>query len=383
MQHFMKNLARVALAIDYNENGYRSLLPLALHDPGLMNAALAVASSHHSRWQQRSDKDSRRYLRAAAAALKGRFGNSSDLNSPVTLTIMLLLVSFEVFSGTPRWRGHFDAIRGWIRSRGDHSDLDPFLKTWVCLIETQCALNVGLPVMQEVESWIDLCPNSSDVAQNDSIDALFGCSSRLPKLMCAASQLQKASYDAEIPFEEIHRRSENLQKAIEATKMEDNSNPVISILCDGAQEKYSAMVGLEQEELRRRMIATAEIFRHTSHLYVYRITHGVEEPLTSDMEESLQTALQLLTQVPDALGPGANLGWCLVVLGAELDLLDQRDYIRSRWYSMHLLGIYNTKSGEKILEAVWNHRDLVRSGLATPARWQDIMKDMGEHQILV
>ncbi|KAF0324940.1 C6 transcription factor [Colletotrichum asianum] len=336
-----------------------------------------------SRWQQISDKDSRRYLRAAAAALKGRFGNSSDLNSPVTLTIMLLLVSFEVFSGTPRWRGHFDAIPGWIRSRGDHSDLDPFLKTWVCLIETQCALNVGLPDMQEVESWIDLCPNISDTGPDDSIDALFGCSSKLPKLMCAASRLQKASDDAEIPFEEIYRRSETLQKAIQATKMEDNANPIISILCDDAREKFSATVGLEQEELRRRMIATAEIFRHTSHLYVYRIIHGVEEPLTSDMQESLQTALQLLTQVPDALGPGANLGWCLVVLGAELDLLDQRDYIRSRWYSMHLLGIYNTKSGEKILEAVWNYRDLVRSGLATPARWQDIMKDMGEHQILV
>ncbi|KAL3301572.1 Zn(2)-C6 fungal-type DNA-binding domain protein [Colletotrichum asianum] len=198
-----------------------------------------------------------------------------------------------------------------------------------------------------------------------------------------ASRLQKASDDAEIPFEEIYRRSETLQKAIQATKMEDNANPIISILCDNAREKFSATVGLEQEELRRRMIATAEIFRHTSHLYVYRIIHGVEEPLTSDMQESLQTALQLLTQVPDALGPGANLGWCLVVLGAELDLLDQRDYIRSRWYSMHLLGIYNTKSGEKILEAVWNYRDLVRSGLATPARWQDIMKDMGEHQILV
>lgn len=199
----------------------------------------------------------------------------------------------------------------------------------------------------------------------------------------AASQLSTAAKDLNTTREEIRERADILQAEILATEIAGNSNPSVGILCHTTAKTYSATVGLEEEELRGRMVATAEIFRHASHIYVYRIAHEPEKPLTEEMEISLRTALQLLTLVPDALGPGANLGWCLVVIGAEIDVLDERDYIRSRWESMHLLGIYNSKNGQKILEEVWNHRDDVRNGQAIPERWQDIMQRIGETQILV
>lgn len=131
------------------------------------------------------------------------------------------------------------------------------------------------------------------------------------------------------------------------------------------------------------MVATAEIFRHSSHIYVYRIVSGPEVPLTDEMEASLGTAQELLTMVPDALGPGANLGWCLVVLGAEMDRLHDREYVQSRLDGLHLLGLDNTRNGQRILEEVWVHRDLVMQGQAAPERWQDIMQRIGQSQILV
>lgn len=69
---------------------------MAVRDPALMNAALAVAASHHSRWQHTADTASRKYLGAAAKALRDRFNQPDQLNSQVTLAAMLLLVSFEV-----------------------------------------------------------------------------------------------------------------------------------------------------------------------------------------------------------------------------------------------------------------------------------------------
>ncbi|KAJ6186516.1 fungal-specific transcription factor domain-containing protein [Penicillium mononematosum] len=389
MQHFLHNVARITLAIDYNENGYRSLFPMAMQEPAVMNGLLAVAASHYSRWQQINDTSSRKYLQAASKALKDRFSNVALRKGQETLAAMLLLVSYEVFSGSSRWSGHYNAIRGFIKSRGDCSDLNPFLKTWVCLIGTQCALNLGSPAMDELESWMGFEEGvSSD--QGHLIDALFGCSAKLPRLMVltreqwAASRLYNESKRLNMQPIEIRERAQKLQEEIRATQIVANSDLSLGILCRRSSQTYSAnVVGLEQEELRRRMIATAEIFRHASHIYVFRIAHGPEEPLSKDLQASLRSSLELLTLVPDALGPGANLGWCLVVIGAELDPVDQRDYVRARWEGLHLLGIYNSKNGQKILEEVWKHRDRVNNGQAIPERWQDIMQRIGESQILV
>lgn len=175
---------------------------------------------------------------------------------------------------------------------------------------------------------------------------------------------------------------EALQAQIRSTAIILESNPLVSISCRGTPQPF-ATVGMGHEELRRRMVATAEIFRHSSHIYVHRILHSPEEPLTEEMQASLAAAQELLTMVPDALGPGANLGWCLVVIGAELDGVHERDYVQSRLEGLHLLGIHNTKNGQKILDEVWARRDLVTRGQAMPERWQDTMQRIGQSQILV
>lgn len=128
----------------------------------------------------------------------------------------------------------------------------------------------------------------------------------------------------------------------------------------------------------------SSLFRHATHIFVYRIIHGPENSLSPEMLESLHSALGLLTLVPDAVGLGANLGWCLVVLGTELETAERRHYIISRWTGLHLLGIHSTKNGEKILNEVWNHRDLMKQGYPVASEpWQDIMLRIGKAQIFI
>lgn len=69
---------------------------MAAQEPAVLNAALAVAASHHSRWQRKADTMSRKYLRAASKALRERFMSPDRIHDPITLASMLLLVSFEV-----------------------------------------------------------------------------------------------------------------------------------------------------------------------------------------------------------------------------------------------------------------------------------------------
>lgn len=90
------NLARIALAIDYTENGYRELLPMAFEEPALMNGILAVASAHYCRWQNITDENSAGYLRAAVLGLSLRFNETKLISSPVTLACILIMITYEV-----------------------------------------------------------------------------------------------------------------------------------------------------------------------------------------------------------------------------------------------------------------------------------------------
>lgn len=91
----------------------------------------------------------------------------------------------------------------------------------------------------------------------------------------------------------------------------------------------------------------------------------------------------LLSIVPDAIGPGSNLGWCLTVVGAETDDAEDREYIRRRLQGIQMLGLDNPTSAGKVLEQVWMLRDTSHATGQRLQSWQDVMQLMGEGQILV
>lgn len=170
---------------------------------------------------------------------------------------------------------------------------------------------------------------------------------------------------------------------IKATALDQSVVPVLAMSCHNANETLAALDQLNSEDQARQIFATAEIFRHTAQIYVLRILHPPETPLSDDGRDSIDSMFELLAQVPDALGPGSNLGWCLTVLGAELDDVDQREYVRHRLRDIRGLGMNNPLAAEKTLEIVWQQRDLHILQPGTVDRWQDIMRNLGEEQILV
>lgn len=103
----------------------------------------------------------------------------------------------------------------------------------------------------------------------------------------------------------------------------------------------------------------------------------------SEIQESVDAVISLLPRVPDVVGPGSNLGWAFVVVGAEIDDEEQREYIRSRLRSMYSLAIHNVQSAEVTLEAVWRNREAAHAGFEDMKSWQDVLTGIQAEQILI
>ncbi|KAF9630166.1 hypothetical protein BFW01_g347 [Lasiodiplodia theobromae] len=164
--HWTDEIARIALAVDYEGNGYRRLVAMCVENEGLLSAMLAVAASHRSKWMRATDTESSKYARKAIRHLQSQLQTPAAAKGEGVLATMLCLTSYEVFNGSRKWMMHYRAVAGWIRSQKDTSTLDPFFKTWIAMIETQMALNTGASLLPEIESWLD-------VGQSHAIDPFF------------------------------------------------------------------------------------------------------------------------------------------------------------------------------------------------------------------
>ncbi|KAJ5661150.1 Zn(2)-C6 fungal-type DNA-binding domain protein [Penicillium longicatenatum] len=386
LQHFAKNISRIALAMDYDGNGYRRLLKAAINDELLLQSILAVTISHHSRWQQQSSLDeSRVHHHQALIQLRNRLQDPVMACSENTLAAMMFLISYEVFNGSNRWRRHHAGVMAWIQTFGHTTVVDSFLKTWFSMINTQSALNAGVAILPQVEAW--LSRPSSITQRTPAIDSFFGCSTDLPNLMLKAARLYSTMRstertDAPLP-ERLWLQLEQLQAELAAIKIDLNDTPPFSLACDNTDPRLSPIQYLTNQEIATRATAVAEIFRHATLVYTIRTMHAPAAIQHPEILKSVEIVVQLLPQVPDVVGPGSNLGWAFVVIGAELDAIEQREYFRGRLHSLRSLAIQNVASGELILEEVWRNRDAARLEEAKYRRWQEVMQDLEVEQILI
>jgi hypothetical protein len=270
------------------------------------------------------------------------------------------------------------------------------------MIDTQSAMNIGHFRVEEVEDWLDIAADRED--NQPVIDPLIGCSVYLPKLMVSLrpprseqpsnqiSQLEGARLynlsrgpSAHEPSvrAEIESWAQQLQSKIRATALDIDSKPLLSVSCDRTSHNTLPTNELNQPDYLRRIIATAEIFRHAMHVYIFRVAYGATASPPSEILESINAVFDLLPFVPDAMGPGSNLGWALVVIGSETDEPELRQYISCRWRGLNLLEMNNSRSGERLVKEIWRRRDLASRGIGVYENWQDVMNSVGGEQILV
>jgi hypothetical protein len=288
----------------------------------------------------------------------------------------------QAFSGGDRWKYHYCGVTSWLRARGTHADISPFLLSWVCMSATQTALHWGTTASGSFPN--KLFESESESAPKRSgafVDPLYGCSVDLPKLMIEAAQFREfvrqareVDRDSE---QEVHARAMALQERILATKMQLDTATLSMTMQAGVTLTVSDLAS-ETETLKTAWHA-AEVFRHALHIFVFRIVEPPISSTTKEIKASLHAVFELLPLIPDTLGPGSMLGWALVVVGSEVDELEHREYIRARCDCISLLQLNAGISGQQVLDEVWRRRDLIKSGKSNgmACNWQDVMQELG------
>ncbi|OAL44420.1 hypothetical protein IQ07DRAFT_522343 [Pyrenochaeta sp. DS3sAY3a] len=374
LQHYAKNIATMALALDYEGNIYRSFLPIAMADDALLNAILAASSSHLSRLQSTPDH-SARYMKQALTHLDKRLSDPPLASSTATLATILSLISLEDGRGSSTWKHHYEGLSGWLQSTSGVVKLDPFIKSWVYMATYQAAMVFERRPSNIILEWLDSTERLHDLTQ--AIDPFLGYSVKLPRLLLRAATLHIERLTTDLCEVELRRRSEELQQEI-ATCEIDIAKP-LKLASSFRTEGFSTvdLISEGRSDLWRRAGATAEIFRHAAHIYVHRIGSPFSHELPPEVEQSVLSIFDLLDYVPDARGPGSNLSWPLFIVGQETHSTELRDLLLERWQSLHLLGMKSTHSTEKVLVEMWKNHDSAKTGSCVAVRWQHMMHQMG------
>ncbi|KAH7224239.1 fungal-specific transcription factor domain-containing protein [Fusarium solani] len=386
IQHFADNVARIALAIDYRGNVYRSFIPMAMHDQALLYSIMAVSAAHLGRWNRKTDTpldtitSSREYTRRALMELGKRLQDPVLAASESTLATMLNLISIEVGNGSRQWKHHYEALEGWLRWKGDTSQLDPFLKSWVFMAGFQAALVFREKPSDTITGWLETLRCQPEESPQQVVDPFLGYSVKLPRLL--ASILQKAQTDSIITQGELERKLAHLQQEIAACELDINKPIELASSCQSDSFISLTDTSIGQNDLWRRTGATAEIFRHAAHIYTHRIGASMGRSLPREIQKSVDAILDLLALVPDVRGPGTNLAWPLFVVGLEIDSSMLRDVILERWQSLHLLGMKSTQGAERVLLETWKRCDRAKVGCGVVKPWQDVMHSLGEEHMM-
>ncbi|KAI6083314.1 fungal-specific transcription factor domain-containing protein [Hypoxylon rubiginosum] len=395
LQHYLRNFSRISVAIDYDGNGWRRILGVGLNESALQNALLAISEAHLTRLQRKSVSQSHKYVQKSLQSLQSRFEDPALLRNEITLMTLLALLVHELCEGTEKWKQHYGGIVAWFRSRDDLTDVDPFLTTYISMIATQVVLSSRGDERRQSYLLLEKLLPSWD-SQN-AVEVVFGGSVAIPRLIVEAARLgddliaARALSDQD-QIEEIFIRAEELQSRIKNTQILSPSQPRLSLLgspkASGPNEQaLFPIIPSESFGIYEAARCSAEICRYALHVFVHRIIY---DPLSTSgqsplVQEAVTESLRMLPTIPDTEGPGTFLGWALVVIGAETDNLDQREFIRRRLESLTLLSVNHGILALKVLDVVWSRRDDLSLGksLNRRVRWQDVMEDLEVDQALV
>lgn len=313
------------------------------------------------------------------------------------------------------WKQHYSGVIAWVQCRRpDLGAIDPFLTTLLSMIASQCVLHMRGAFRQQsyrlLEAlspfWGQLDASGEHAAV---VDAVLGCSVDLPRLIVEAGHLEdelrqaRAAGDAGLVAAAC-LRAERLQDRIRSTRLAAPTLPRLRLLGGTSRAPSSDLATPSNNgdgdlvladpfadvDTREAARAAAEMFRHALHVFVFRTFH--DDPMTTTatagvsnhrpprvLEEAIAEAFELLPCIPDTSGPGSFLGWSMVVIGAEVDRADQREYIKRRLESLTRLCLNHGVLPLKVLDEVWRRRDMTRMGsgpASRKCRWQEVMDDL-------
>ncbi|KAI0908170.1 fungal-specific transcription factor domain-containing protein [Ustulina deusta] len=358
LSYYHDKLSRMISTINVN-NGFRDdLIPMALSSGGkashgLRNAIFAVSAFHL--W---GPEHALSYKAEAIRSLSSSLSTESFGTTETQLATSMMLCVYNVFDETEgNWSLHLYGAQKILHQlasiHGGHLAYR-FLYTWFLYHEVLGGFS------QPLKQWPH-GPASLRLLQ----DSRFDTSMIIGSLGCSVEVMEIISYVNSWRAIELHGDQaasldqEKSKRAMEYKALESRISSLTQRLDPRHEEHLS-------RHDRLRTLATAELYRIATFLYLHRI--GSAENSQDIKSANLQHALQILGSLEVCTSP-----WPLFVIACETETDDQRISILRTLDRMdeerHIGNVFVLRH---IIESFWKQKDLqADSGRAGGLKWWD------------
>jgi hypothetical protein len=219
----------------------------------------------------------------------------------------------------------------------------------------------GSPSSSPASPLSDRCSSGSFSLENE-IDSLLGCAGGLFPLIARVSNVSNRLSDRVVVGDDVKFIEDGIAVRDELL---DWQPPDINVL-HASQDEHCSLEDI---------VATAEVYRHTALLHLYRAF----PPFGRDIPHLADNILTSLLLIPKESGSLCIHIWPLMAAGCEQTDPAKRHLVHIRFEEIReKLKVANVDQAIKVLEEVWKRKD---QGLQNVG-WNNIAKEWGWHLLL-
>ncbi|GAQ09868.1 hypothetical protein ALT_7189 [Aspergillus lentulus] len=382
LDYYNDRICKLFIVYDSNQNPFRSLVSLAVKDPLLLSAVLALAARHRANegrtfngseapipWMDNAQQDALVFKHQAIQGLSQIVGDPESCRTDSTIASIFLLIFLDlVESGNDRWNAHLEGAKTLLSLNKSLSQVnDPgrtvqeirnFITKQIYLIETLGGTLVRpnllspVPVAEEVEMGPDTVEQS-----------FLGC----PEQLLNAVQFFSLQRDL-----------------ASAGQGSDASICNISFMMESVRsfDTYSWAANLPQStrHATHNIATLAECYKLGALIYGQRVLDMLIDEDTSQ-EEVLHNLFGTIESLKDDATLFKCILWPIFVAGLECRSSIEREFVTralERFWTVTLC--LNTVNAGKILQSYWQTQNCAEN---RPSNWVLGIGQSGEDWLLI
>jgi hypothetical protein len=382
LDYYNDRICKLFIVYDSNQNPFRSLVSLAVKDPLLLSAVLALAARHRANegrtfngteapipWMDNAQQDALVFKHQAIRALSQIVGDPESCRTDSTIASIFLLIFLDlVESGNDRWNAHLEGAKTLLALNKSLSQVnDPgrtvqeirsFITKQIYLIETLGGTFVRpnllsqFPAADEVELGPDTVEQS-----------FLGC----PEQLLNAVQFFSLQRDLASAGQGSDASIRNISFMMEFVRSFDTHS-------------WAANLPRSTRHATHNIATLAECYKLGALIYGQRVLD-----MLIDEDTSQEEVVQNLFATIEALKEDATLFKCILwpifVAGLECRSSIEREFVTrslERFWTVTLC--LNTVNAGKILQSYWQTQNCTGN---RPSNWVLDIGQLGEDWLLI
>ncbi|GFF38321.1 uncharacterized protein AFUA_5G13800 [Aspergillus udagawae] len=382
LDYYNDRICKLFIVYDSNHNPFRNLISLAVKDPLLLSAVLALAARHRANegqtfngikapvpWMDNAQQDALVFKHQAIQGLSQIIGDPGSCRTDSTVASIFLLIFLDlVESGNDRWNVHLEGAKALLSLSKSLSQVnDPgwtvqeirsFITKQIYLIETLGATFVRPNLLSQFPP-----ANEVDMGPDTVEQSFLGC----PEQLLNAVQFFSLQRDLASAGQGSDACIRNISFMVESVRSFDS-------------HFWAANLPQSTRHATRNLATLAQCYKLGALIYGQRVLDMVLDQVTSQEE-----LVKNLFATIEALNEDATLFKCILwpifVAGLECRSSIERDFVtRALERFWAVTRCLNTVNAGKILQSYWQTQNSNENKLSN---WILDIGQLGEDWLLI